>query len=287
MAYSNTEILKNVKLEYKDALDFVKDSDRLFIGLLPLIDFSVNPSAVRTEVGKRLIQIVTWCKPRNVKVCAILPTQDIQYYAGLFNLAGIETWCMANADILPTEILTDHYFIAAGDAETVPIYNACSCVFVIQPAQLEEDFPIMDTIENDQLVFFNVPAVGQISFIDEGSPSNILQDYKKANKPRIKGDDPYSVFPSLDDNIVRRIKRDFYQELIDAMPQHALPRRLTTASNEEFKVGDVVDYLGIRATIQSIKKNGSISIGYEGRGLKEGEYIIKVVPKAYLKPRSK
>lgn len=47
------------------------------------------------------------------------------------------------------------------------------------------------------------------------------------------------------------------------------------------KSGDIVDYLGIRATVQFVRKNG-VTIGFWGRGLQEGRFVVRRVSSRFI-----
>lgn len=219
--YADATLLKDVKLDYFQALSYIQKSNVYFLSILPVIPYNKNPSAIRTAISKRLLQIVTWCEARQIKVCVLLPDRDIDFYAGLFNMSGVKTISMLKQDPLPGQVLTDHYFLAQTPKELIPVYNVSSCVFVIQDEDTDDE--TSNSIENENIVIFNIPAQGEVKFVDEGSPLDLINSYKRETHTKT-ATDPYSVFPDLNDNLVKRVPLHYFEDMMAAKPQHDEPR---------------------------------------------------------------
>lgn len=280
--YANADLLKNVKLQYFDALGYIKDSNKYFIGLLPVTEFSRNPYAIRASVSKRLIQITSWCKPRGVKVCAILPEKDLEFYAGLFNLAGIDTWAALRSDKEPSDLITDHYFVTMqGQKELQPIYNECSCVFIVQAALSDEEMEAQDvvsnaglnteeemanTLENENTIFFEVPKEGEIKFIDEGSPDEIMRSYDDVTTggKNVISKNPYANVPTMENRTFVRVPENYMETMRDAMPVHDQPRVTVIASADtSFQDEAPLDREGYLKYLENdLIKKGKAPYGY-------------------------
>lgn len=226
------EAPKSVKVEYGEAVQYIMTCECYFIGVhMPAgFRFNQNPQHLRTAMGKRLLQIIKFCTERNVKVCAILPEQDIGYYVAMFNMAGIETWAMMKSD--PVKVLTDHYVVVPEGANVKEIYESCSCVFILNDAEEPIQDEITDGLENENVVFFNVPKEGELRFTDSGSPQALLNAVWKDKVIR-NNVDPYATFPDINENIVRKVPLTFIQDMMDNMPQHTEPRVLVTSKKEK------------------------------------------------------
>lgn len=60
---------------------------------------------------------------------------------------------------------------------------------------------------------------------------------------------------------------------------------MTTQEAKSLKPGQYVDYLGTKAMVRGVRKNGVI-VDYWGSGLKEGRCVVRRVSASYLKTLS-